>query len=770
MAGNEVESMVEVGSQWEGIEVGSITGVDAHPNADRLRLVNVDFGSGCQTVVCGAPNLRVGDKVAFGRLGSQVIDPETGKLVRLKSAKIRGVVSEGMLLSERELGISDDYDGILILPEDAPLGAPLASLLGDVIFDLAVTPNRPDCLSVLGIAREVAALTGEKVKLAEADYRGTSSSITERVSVTIESPDLCPRYCASIISGIKLGESPPWLKRRLEQCGMRPISNIVDITNYVMLEYGQPLHAFDFEEITGQRIIVRRAKEGENIVSLDGESHSLSSETLVIADAERAVAIAGVMGGANSEVTSLTNTVLLEAASFNPASIHYTGSRLRMSSEASMRFERGISPEMALPALKRATQLIMALAGGEVAKGVIDEYPGRRERQPIKITTGGVKRVLGVEFSAEKMQAALVSLGFECEADSAGVTTCAPYWRSDINLPVDVIEEVARIIGYDQIPNTMLSGALPRHKPDYAIGLKQVVSQIMVGFGFQELITHSLVSLKKIEMTGGSLDFEPMRLINPMTEEHEYLRPSLRPNLLTALADNRRFEEGAIRFFELGKVFLPRAGDLPREDSSLCGILSGLRGEAVLAGRDEPLDFYDAKGVVEGLLGRMGVKASFREGRDGGLHPGKQAEVMVGDVRLGVVGELHPRVASAFEIAGPVILFELDISALAPFTVAEKEYRSIPRFPAVVRDIALVVDSTVRHQEIADTVASFPLVAEVAIFDIYTGGQLAPGKKSMAYRLVFQSENHTLTDEEVNSVLEKVLVKLASSFGATLRS
>ncbi|MFH0941797.1 MAG: phenylalanine--tRNA ligase subunit beta [Chloroflexota bacterium] len=769
MAGNEVENLVETGGHWEGIVVGAVVEVAAHPNAERLKLVTVDFGSGRQTVVCGAPNLRLGDKVAFGGLGSQVLDTEAGKLVRLKPARIRGVASEGMLLSERELGISDNHQGILVLPQDASAGVPLASVLGEAVFDIAVTPNRPDCLSVLGIARELAALTGEKIKLPETAYRETTQPISERVSVVIESPDLCPRYCASLISGVKLGESPLWLKRRLEQCGMRPISNIVDITNYVMLEYGQPLHAFDFEEITGRKIIVRRARDGENIVNLDGVSRSLSSETLVISDAERAVAIAGVMGGANSEVTSLTATVLLEAASFKPASIHYTGSRLRLPSEACMRFERGISPELALPALKRATQLIVALAGGEVARGIIDQYPGRRERKPIKITTEGVKRVLGVELAAERMRAVLSSLGFECEPDSSGVTARAPYWRSDINLPVDVIEEVARIIGYDQLPTTMLSGTLPRHNPDHTVGLKQVVKQLMVGLGFQELITYSLVSLKKLEMAGGSLDFEPVHLINPMTEEHEYLRTSLRANLLTALAANRRFEEGAIRFFELGKVFLPRAGDLPREDYSLCGILSGPRDETALAGRGESLDFYDAKGVVEGLLGRLGVTASFREGREAGLHPGKQAEVMVGDIRVGVVGELHPRVLGAFEISGPVSLLELNISALEPFTLVQKEYRSVPRFPAVVRDIALVVASAVRHQEIADTVASFPMVAGVAIFDVYTGRQLGPGKKSMAYRLVFQSQDHTLTDEEVSGVLKNVLEKLSSLFGATLR-
>lgn len=771
MAGNEVESLLTFGEQWQGIVVGAIVEVMPHPNAERLRLVTVDLGDGRETVVCGAPNLRVGDKVAFAHLGAALIDPQSGQLTSLKSAKIRGVVSEGMVLSERELGISDDHQGILVLPETAPLGTPLAQVLGDVVFDLAVTPNRPDCLSVLGIAREMAALTGQEVKLPEISYRETALPIGEQVSVVIQDSDLCPRYCASFISGIKLGESPPWLKHRLRQCGMRPISNIVDITNYVMLEYGQPLHAFDFEEITGRKIMVRWAEVGEKIVSLDGVTRALSPETLVIADAERAVAIAGVMGGANSEVTSFTNAVLLEAASFNPASIHYTSHALRLPSEASTRFERGISPELALPALKRATQLVVSLVGGEVARGIIDEYPGRREREPIVVTAAGVKRVLGVGFRPQRIKRVLTSLGFDCQLKGSEITARAPYWRSDINRPVDVVEEVARIVGYDQLPTTMLSGTLPRHRPDRAIKLKQQVKQQLVGFGFQELITYSLTSIRNLEMVAAApLEFRPVRLINPMTEEHEYLRPNLRVNLLVALAANRRHEEGAIRFFELGKVYLPRPGDLPREVDVLCGILSGPRYEGSPPAKAETFDFYDAKGVVEALLGALGIAVVFREGHEAGLHPGQQAEVIIGGERLGVVGELHPRVLNTFKISAPVALFELDISALVPFTITEKKYHPIPRFPAVVRDIALVVDTAVRHQQIKEAMAGFPLVKEASIFDVYAGEPMPPGKKSMAYRLVFQSESHTLTDEEVNGVLKQVLAKLSRQFGATLRS
>ncbi len=415
MAGIEVKGWQVIGGNWENIVVGQIVAINPHPNADRLTLPTVDLGTEQQTVVCGAPNLKVGDKVAFARVGAQLIDGHTGQVIRLKPAKIRGVVSNGMVCSEKELGISDSHEGIMVLPADAPVGTPLADYMGDVIFDLEVTPNRPDCLSVIGIAREVAALTGQEVRLPEVSYDETTVPIDQQISVEIVAPDLCPRYCASLITGVKVAASPQWMQQRLLACGMRPINNIVDVTNYVMLEYGEPLHAFDYHQIRGKKIIVRRADEGETLVSLDGAKRLLSPDMLVIADQERAVAIAGVMGGADSEVTEQTTAILLEAANFNPASIYHTGSSLDLPSEARMRFERGISPELTLPALKRATQLIIQLAGGKAAKGLVDAYPGKKKRKPILLSTGEVKRLLGIEFSLDQITAALTSLGFDCQ-------------------------------------------------------------------------------------------------------------------------------------------------------------------------------------------------------------------------------------------------------------------------------------------------------------------------------------------------------------------
>lgn len=775
MAGTEVKGAQVIGGSWENIVIGQIVAINPHPNADRLSLATIDLGTERQTVVCGAPNLRLGDKVAFAYVDAQLIDGHSGQVFRLKPAKIRGVVSNGMACSEKELGISDSHEGIMVLPAEAPIGTPLADYLGDAILDIDVTPNRPDCLSMIGIAREVAALTRQGLHLPEVEYEQKALPIDQQVSVEIVAPDPCPRYCASLITGVKVAESPRWLQQRLLKCGMRPINNIVDITNYVMLEYGQPLHAFDYDQIKGKKIIVRRAIKGEAIVTLDGVKRLLSEDMLVIADEQRAVAIAGVMGGADSEVTHETTSILLEAANFNPPSIHHTGRVLRLPSEACMRFERGISLELTIPALKRATQLIIQLAGGKAAKGLVDAYPGKQVREPISLSTSQVKQLLGVEFSLAQITEALTSLGFDCSniASASEVRVTAPYWRSDIHQAVDLIEEVARIIGYDRVPATMLNQPVPRQSPEPILSLKQKVRHRLIGYGFQEVITYSLTSLEmlnKLLPEPHPLEPMPLRVANPMTVEQEYLRPNLRANLLAVLSANRRYEDSGIRLFELGKVYLPRENDLPSEPEVVCGVLSGFRFEKSWRGGDDLLDFYDAKGVVEGLLSHLGVEASFEEGRDEGLHPTKQAAIVITGNQLGVVGELHPKVLQAFEIPEAAYLFEIDLTALLPFTLGHKMFQPIPRFPAIVRDIALVVDAGVTHKRVEDIIKGFPLVERVTIFDVYCGEQLPPGKKSLAYSITFQSPTHTLTDEEVARVQQQILDKLSSELGATLRS
>ena len=773
MAGLEVKGVEVTGSGWDRVFVGRITAVSPHPSADRLRLATVDFGFGEETVVCGAPNLVVGDKIAFAQVGARLVDGDSGKLATLKTAKIRGVASSGMICSEKELGLSDRHEGILVLPSAAPVGTPLAEYMGDVILNVDVTPNRPDCLSVIGVAREVAALTGQKLRVLEAAYEEVSPAISKQVAVEIADTDLCLRYCASLIRGVKIGESPPWMQQRLLSCGMRPINSIVDITNYVMMEYGQPLHAFDYEKIAGKKIIVRRAADGEGLVSLDGVARVLDGNMLVIADEARAVAIAGVMGGANCEVTGETTSILLESASFNPASVHHTSRTLRLPSEASMRFERGISAELTLPALRRATQLMAKLAGGKVAQGVVDVYPGKVTPPPIPLSSDEVNKLLGVDYSLEQMGKALVSLGFECKSavSRKKLLVTAPYWRSDISLSVDLIEEVARIIGYDTIPATMLSQPIPRHNPDPIIGLKERVRRVLVGYGFQELISYSLVGkeiLDRLSPEPGAGEVATLRVANPITADQEHLRPNLRVNLLTALASNRRYESGGICLFEVGKVYLPRPDDLPEEPEVLCGLMSGLRVERSWHGGEGMFDFFAAKGVVEGLLGHLGVAVSFEESSDRSL--AKQIAIVADGAQVGIVGELHPKVRAGFGIAEDACLFEINLAALLPFALDHRLFQPVPRFPSIVRDVALLVDAGVRHQRIVDIVRGFPLVEQVAIFDVYSGEQVPPGKKSLAYRITFRSAGHTLTDKEVDKVTGQILDKLSHELGATLRS
>ncbi|MDH4299272.1 MAG: phenylalanine--tRNA ligase subunit beta [Dehalococcoidia bacterium] len=466
MAGLEVRGIETVGGTWDNVVIGEVVALNPHPNADRLKLATVDLGTEQVTTVCGAPNISLGQRVTFARVGACLMDPHTGEAAVLKPAKIRGIVSEGMVCSEKELGISESHEGILILPPEAPVGAPLSAYMGDVVLDLDITPNRPDCLSVIGIAREIAALTGEAIHLPEVHYEEKEKSIDSFASVDIVSPDLCPRYCASLVTGIRIAPSPVWLQQRLNSCGMRPINNVVDVTNYVMLEYGQPLHAFDYDKLRGRQIIVRRSGKGETITTLDGSKRTLGADILVIADKEGAVAVAGIMGGLDSEVTGRTGTLLLESANFNQAAIRRGCSHLQFQSEASIRFDKGLSRELPLVPLKRATQLLLALAGGKAAKGVIDVYPGKSKPELISLTTRQVKRLSGLKVNIDEILNVLKDLGFECrEGDSESlILVSAPYWRSDIRCSADLVEEVARIIGYDKVPVTRLSSPLPPQK------------------------------------------------------------------------------------------------------------------------------------------------------------------------------------------------------------------------------------------------------------------------------------------------------------------
>ena len=793
MAGLEVKGTQTIGGTWDNVVIGKVIALNPHPNADRLKLATVDLGTEQVTTVCGAPNISLGQKVTFAHIGARLIDSHSGEAIVLKPAKIRGVASEGMVCSEKELGISEGHEGILVLPPEAPIGAPLSAYLGDVVLDLDITPNRPDCLSVIGIAREIAALTGEPLRLPEIHYEETEKTIDSFASVDVVDPDLCPRYCASLVTGIRIAPSPAWLQQHLNNCGMRPINNVVDVTNYVMLEYGQPLHAFDYHKLKGRQIIVRRAGNGETITSLDGTKRVLNPDILVIADKGEAVAVAGIMGGLDSEVTDKTDTILLESANFNQATIRRGCSHLQLQSEASMRFDKGLNSELPLLPLKRATQLLLKLAGGRAARGIIDVYPGKSEPKLISLTTREVKRLSGLKVNGDEILKVLKTLGFECrEGDSASqILVSAPYWRSDIKCSADLVEEIVRIIGYEKIPITRLGSPLPPQKSKLSpeaqqSDLKDKLRDILTGFGFQEILTYSLVSLEKLQKLSPKLELKvpPLKVANPMTREQEYLRTNLRAGLLSALSHNQKFEQAGIRLFEIGKVFLPQhppviaseakqsqeERELPQEKEMFCAVLSGARAELSWQADKEPLDFFDAKGVVENLLNQLGLKVSFDIGDDETLFPGRGANIIFEDDKVGIVGDVHPRVAQAFELSNAICLIEIDMEKLLTRITGIKEYQAIPRFPSVTRDIALVIDEQVSYGRVEEIIQSFPLVTQVTLFDLYRGEQIPEGKKSFAIRIVYQSPSQTLTDEEVDQTQERMIARLHQELGATLRN
>ncbi len=773
MSGTEVEGIATVGGSWDNIYVGEVLRVEKHPNADRLKLATVTLGAEEMTVVCGAPNIAQGQKVPFAKVGARLINPHTGAYATLEAAKIRGVVSAGMVCSELELGVSQEHQGIMVLSPDAPVGVPLADYLGDSILDVSPTPNRPDCLSVIGIAQEVAALTDKVVHLPVDRYPESGTDVSQLASVEILAPGLCPRYCASVITGVKIAPSPRWMQERLLKAGMRPISNVVDVTNYVMLEYGQPLHAFDYHRVSRRRIVVRRAQQGERLLTLDGVQRELDSQMLVIADGERSVALAGIMGGGESEVTDSTTAILLESANFNNLSIRRTCQLTKLHTEASIRFDKGLSRELPMVGLRRATQLIQQLAGGEVAKGVIDEYPGKCPPVTVRLTPTRLKKVLGVSLRQEDVTQTLTSLGFRVRPlEERQLEAMVPYWRTDITIEDDLIEEVARVTGLDRLPTIPLSTPIPEYRPQPLLQLKEQVWDILASLGMQEIITYSLTSISALEKAGAfSAEKLPLRVANPMSGEQEYLRTTLRASLLFTLASNQRHEEDGIRLFEVGRVYFPQEADLPQERDMLAGVISGHRWQASWAGSSGEMDFYDAKGLLEALFQRLAVEATFSPGEDLLLQMGRTARVMVKGEQVGVVGEISPQVKEQFDLAAqPALLFEIDLQRLLTLLPqTPQRYHPLPRYPGVNRDIALVLDMDIPVSRVMEVVKRQPLINMVQVFDVYTGDQVSQGKKSIALRLQFLSLERTLTSEEVSKAQEELLASLRTELGAVLR-
>ena len=782
MAGVEVESIRRIGEHLdpELVIVGEVVGMDPHPNADRLRLPTVRLGGGeTAQVVCGAPNVAVGQKIAFARLGARLISPRSGRPEALRAASIRGFESRGMVCSERELCLGDDHEGILVLDAGAEVGTPVADMLGDVILDIAVTPNRPDCLSVLGIAREAAALTGRPVAEPDLTYPEEGEPAEGRVRVEIADPALCPRYTASLIEGVTIGPSPPWLRDVLTRAGQRPINNVVDITNFVMLELNQPLHAFDFDLVRDGTIIVRQARRGEVLRTLDGRDRELRPPMLVIADPGEAVALAGVMGGAGSEVSAGTTRILLESASFDPVNTRRTGAELQLSTGASYRFERGLRAALAEVGLRRATRLIAEVAGGTVAPGIVDVHPGRADEPALALRARRLGQVLGADIPMDRASGVLASLGFEVAAgDGGSVSVRVPYWRSDVAIEDDLVEEVARVIGYDEMPTTMLSSPIPHHRPRPAWELKERMRDALVAAGMHEVITYNVVAEERLRAVGAWRD-DALALANPMNEEQRHLRTTLRPGILRALADNARGGGGdGVRLFEIGRVFIPDGAGpdaLPTERELLAVAVTGrpLPSWWRAAGDGaERMDMFDAKGAVAAVLGRLGIRAGFEPAGDPALVAGRTAAVSAGGRGLGIVGEVSAAVCSAFGLEGArVAMAELDLSAVAAaMPAAGPRYSPFSRYQESARDLALVVDRSVPAERIRGALEAHKLVRSATALDVYTGGGIPEGKKSIAFGLVMQSERGTLTSEQMGRAVDGLLRRLGREFGAELRA
>ena len=775
IAGAKVERILSHGDEWDGVRVAEVLEVNPHPNADRLRLVTVNVGDGENpTVVCGAPNVAVGLRVAYAQIGTRLRDGHTGEMAVLKAAKIRGVDSTGMVLSEKELGLSEAHEGILELPADAPVGEPLGDYYGDTVFELEVTPNRPDHMSMLGIAWEVAAQTRVKVKEPERIYNETGTqAASQRTSVTIDDKDLCPRYLAGVIERVKVGPSPAWMQERLTAAGMRPINNIVDITNYVMLEMGQPLHAFDLRKLSGGRIVVRRAREGERIKTIDAVDRELTPDMLVIADANKPVAVAGVMGGFDSEVGEGTTSILLEAANFDPISVRRTSGALGLRSEASIRFEKGLHPELAANAARRAMALLVEITGGRAAKGLVDTYPAKRQDTRVVVTRKRIEQVLGVDLPTTAVRTALTDLGFGSRwVPPDRYVVRAPYWRTDVLQADDVVEELARVTGYDKLEARPLAGAIPPPYHEPVRELRELIRDAAIAAGLQEIITYPLTSTETLLKVAPPEALEvhpPLKLANPMNQEQSVMRTSLRASVLQSVVANLRRERGTVAVFESARVYLTNQNDLPAEQELIVGAVAGNRTGRWGEPTDEGIDFYDGKGLVEDTLERIGAEISFGSGDEYGLLRGRTAVVLAGEERCGIYGQVHPQVASQFDIEAPVFLFELDVEALLGTIHERVRHKPQSRFPAVIQDIALLVDAGVNAGAVTSAIAGSALVAEARLFDVYEGAPLAEGKRSLAYQVQFQALDRTLTDKEVADARQRIVRRLAHEFGAELR-
>ncbi|WP_018084433.1 phenylalanine--tRNA ligase subunit beta [Desulfurispora thermophila] len=777
--GLAVETLHRPGREIKNVYTGEILKIDPHPNADKLVVCQVSTGGEeVRQIVTGATNVREGHIVPVAVEGARL----AGGLV-IKKAKLRGVESRGMLCSGQELGLDsallppEQARGIMILPPDTPLGLDICSVLGldDTILELELTPNRGDCLSMLGVAREVAAIYGREVKWPPMSPQALPEEIAGQVQVEIRDPDLCRRYVAKLIHNVQIGPSPLWMVKRLMAAGIRSINNIVDITNYVMLEMGQPLHAFDYRTIKDGRIIVRRAAPGEQIVTLDGVTRSLHQEMLVIADPAGPVGIAGVMGGEATEVTAATTSILLESAYFDPVSIRRTAKALNLRSQASHRFERGVDITGCLRAAERAAYLMQQLAGGQVVAGEVDAYPRPYAARTIVLRPERVEYILGAAVPQDKIVSILRGLQFNVQKEEEKLLVTVPGHRPDISLEEDLVEEVARLYGYNSFPAVLPAGSAARGRRTPAQQLAWQVRDIMCGLGLSEVVTYSFISPRHADLLLLPEDSPLRRMLalqNPLSEEQSVMRTSMLPGLLEVLGRNmsRRVNDAAI--FELGKVFYPGADALPEEKYVLAALLTGYA-PGSWNSPARPVDFYYLKGILSVLLEKLHVgPVEYQPGGPSYYHPGRTATLFCAGRQLGVLGELHPTVLENYELSQRVVALEVDWAELLAAAAERVAYRPLPRFPGLERDLAVVVEQSVPAAAVQREIiaAGGKLLEEVRLFDVYQGEQVPAGHRSLAFALTFRAPDRTLSDEDVAKPLAEITRALADKFAAALRS
>ncbi|MGI6188407.1 MAG: phenylalanine--tRNA ligase subunit beta [Clostridiales bacterium] len=771
MTGSKVEGIHKQGEGINNVVVGRILNIEPHPNADKLVVCNVDTGTRQYRIVTGAPNVEQGQLVAVA-LDGAVLPGE----LQINRSEIRGVESWGMLCSGEELGLTDDdypgaeIDGILVLNEEYPLGMDIREALGldDEVIEFEITSNRPDCLSITGIAREAAVTLDSVFRMPRIEVKPGIGDVNAEAAVKINEPELCPRYCARVVKDVKIGPSPRWMQQKLAAAGVRPINNIVDITNYVMLEMGQPMHAFDLDKLAGKTIVVRRANKGEKLITLDEKERLLDENMLVIADAEKSIGLAGVMGGANTEISSETRNILLESANFDRGSIRLTAKALGLRSESSSRFEKGLDLHNARAAIDRAAQLIQELEAGTVVEGVIDVCNGSLDDRVLDVSWKKVNQLLGLNLSPEIMKDILTGLEFKVEVQGDILKLVVPAFRQDIEGVADIAEEVARIYGYDKIPMTLMEGTVSRGRKTREQRLTDMAKEVLAGTGLYEVVTYSFTSPKVYGTIGIN---EPkdipltVKIGNPLGEDQSIMRTTLIPSILDVLSRNRNRGIQQCRIFEIGTAFFPKSLPLEELPEEIRILTIGEYGPG--------MDYYDIKGKIETLLKFLGLldQAEFIPHVHPAFHPGRTALLKLGTVEAGVIGEIHPKIAGNYQLEDRVILAELDFDKLISMAQDQRKYKPLPKYPAVTRDLALVVHKDVLAGQVEKCIWKYggELLEAVELFDIYMGSQIPEGYKSLAYALNYRAADRTLTDEEVSLLHDSIVKGLEKDLGARLR-